>query len=213
MSKVLIINGSPRQNGNTATALKEIAVALEREGVEVETVCLGTKQVRSCIACNKCFENGDGKCVFNDDIVNQINEKAKTADGFIIGSPVYYGQPAGSVVSAVQRMLYSGSVNYQYKPVANVVACRRGGATAAIQTMNMPWLMVNCPIVSSQYWNIAYGRREGEAAFDGEGMQTMRTTARNMAWALRHLDRDDRPEKEQRVATHFVREDLTADKK
>ncbi len=208
MSKVLIINGSPRHDGNTSIALKEIATTLEKEGVEVEIIRLGTSPVRSCIACNKCFERGEGKCVFNDDIVNEINEKAKTADGFVIGSPVYYGQPAGNVVSTVQRMLYSGSVNYQYKPVANIAICRRGGATAAIQTMNMPWLMVNCPIVSSQYWNIAYGRREGESAFDGEGMQTMRTTAHNMAWMIRHLDRTDKPEKEPRIATHFVREDL-----
>ncbi len=206
--KVLLICGSPRRESNTLTALTEIAKTLHEEGVETEIIELGVKPVRSCIACAKCKENGNGRCIFDDDITNQINAKAETADGFIFGSPVYYGMPDGRILSLVQRLLYSNSANFVFKPVSNVAICRRGGGTSAITAMNMPWLMSNTPLATSQYWNISYGRMPGEAAFDVEGMQTMRMLARNMAWMLRSLRREDAPLREEWNPTHFVREDL-----
>ncbi len=209
MSKVLLINASPKREGNTFTALKEVAEALRAKGVETEMVHVGTRPVRSCIACNKCKDNADGRCVFNDDVANEFSAKAATCDGFVFGSPVYYGQPNGALLSLVQRMLYSNGAAFAGKPVANIVICRRGGATAAFQTMNMPWMMMNCPVVSSQYWNIAYGRQPGEAAHDAEGMQTMRTLAANMAAMLQRLGGAlPGREEEEWQFTHFVREDL-----
>ncbi len=206
--KVLLICGSPRRGSNTLTALTEVARMLQAEGVETEIVELGAKPVRSCIACGKCKEKGDGRCVFNDDVVNEISAKAEEADGFIFGAPVYYGMPDGRILSLVQRLLYSNSQAFAFKPVSNVAVCRRGGGTSSIVAMNMPWLMVNCPIVTSQYWNIAYGREAGDAAFDVEGLQTMRMLGRNMAWMLRSLKREEAPEREPWNPTHFVREDL-----
>ncbi len=208
--KVLLICGSPRRESNTLTALTEIANTLHEEGIESEIVELGVKPVRSCIGCGKCRENGGGRCIFNDDIVNLINEKAESADGFIFGSPVYYGMPDGRMLSLVQRLLYSNSSTFAFKPISNVAVCRRGGGTAAVEAMNMPWMMSNTPIVTSQYWNIAYGRTPGESAFDAEGMQTMRMLARNMAWMLRSLKREEAPQRENWKPTHFVREDLRA---
>ncbi len=206
--KVLLINGSPNKAGNTFTALSEAARQLERQGIETEIVWIGNRAIRGCIACFKCQERGDNRCIFADDIANEISAKADTADAFIIGSPVYYGQPAGQLVALVQRLLVSNGAGTKGKPVANVAICRRGGATAAFQTMNMPWMMVNSPIVTSQYWNIAYGRTPGEAAFDGEGMQTMRTLADNMAHMLRRFEGAAQPQREPWAPTHFVREDL-----
>ncbi len=206
--KVLLICGSPRKGSNTLTALSEVARTLNAEGVETEIVELGAKPVRSCIGCGKCKEKGDGRCVFNDDILNQISAKAEEADGFIFGAPVYYGMPDGRILSLVQRLLFSNTPAFAFKPVGNVAVCRRGGATSSITAMNMPWLMANCPIVTSQYWNIAYGHEAGEAAFDAEGMQTMRMLARNMAWMLRSLKREEAPAREPWAPTCFVREDL-----
>ncbi len=206
--KVLLICGSPRKGSNTLVALEEIAKSLNAEGVETEIVELGAKPIRSCIACGKCSENGDCRCIFNDDKLNEISAKAERADGFIFGSPVYYGMPDGRMLSLVQRLLYSNSQAFAFKPVSNVAICRRGGGTSSIMALNMPWLMMNCPIVTSQYWNIAYGRATGEAAFDAEGMQTMRQLGRNMAWMLRSLHREEAPKREEWNPTHFVREDL-----
>ena len=185
--KVLIINGSPRKNGNTYLALSEAAKTLENNGIETEIVQIGVKPVRGCIACGQCIEKELGRCVFDDDICNRISEKLDGADALIVGSPVYYGQPNGSVLSLIQRMFFSAGKKVQYKPAAAVCVCRRGGATAAFETMNMPFQMMNMPVVTSQYWNIVYGRSEGEAALDTEGMQTMRTLAQNMAWLLKKI--------------------------
>ncbi len=206
--KVLLINGSPRKEGNTNTALSEIAGQLVKNGLETEIAWIGNRAVRGCIACGKCKENGDGKCIFDDDVTNKISAKAASADAFVIGAPVYYGQPSGQTLCLVQRMLYSNGANFAGKPVANVAVCRRGGATAAFQTLNMPWMMVNCPIVTSQYWNIAYGREPGQSAYDAEGMQTMRRLADNMAYLLKSLDPTKRPATEPWTPTHFVRADL-----
>lgn len=206
--KVLLINGSPRKKGNTFTALSEAARQLEKHGIETEIVSIGAKPIRSCIACNQCSEKGLGRCIFDDDICNRVAEKMADADALVVGSPVYYGQPNGGVLSLIQRLFYSAGAVVKNKPAAAVCVCRRGGATAAFQTMNMPFMMMNMPVVTSQYWNIVYGRAEGEAALDSEGMQTMRTMADNMAFLLKktHADGEPQwPEREPWQPMHFIR--------
>lgn len=206
--KVLLINGSPRMEGNTFTALSEAAKELEKQGIETEIAWIGNKPVRSCIACGQCKAQGLGQCVFDDDVCNRIAEKLATSDALIVGSPVYYGQPNGAVLSLMQRLMYSAGDKAVNKPAASVCVCRRGGATAALQCLNMPFQMMNMPIVPSQYWNIAYGREEGQSAQDTEGMQTMRTMANNMAWLLKKIHATDNPEYPEREAwtpMHFIR--------
>jgi len=203
--KVLLINGSPRKEGNTFLALSEVAKILNQEGIDSEIVSLGNKPVRSCIACSSCKTQGGNQCVFEDDICNQVSAKMKECDALIIGSPVYYGQPNGGVLSLVQRLLYSAGSYFAGKPAAAVAVCRRGGATAALQTMLMPFQILNMPIVTSQYWNIVYGRDAGEAALDAEGMQTMRSLAMNMATMLKALQFQPKPEYEPRQAMNFIR--------
>ena len=203
--RVLLINGSPRREGNTFLALREVAKVLEQEGIESEIVGIGTRAVRGCIACAKCKERGENRCVFEDDICNEVSAKMAECDAVIIGSPVYYGQPNGTVLSLLQRMLYSAGKYFEGKPAAAVAICRRGGATAAFQTLQMPFQMMNMPVVTSQYWNIVYGREAGQAALDAEGMQTMRTLARNMAYLLKATEGKNRPAAEPREWTHFIR--------
>ena len=206
--KVLLINGSPRRKGNTFLALSEAATTLQKHGIETEIVQLGTKPVRSCIACGQCQAKQLGRCVLDDDICNRIAEKLDTTDALIVGSPVYYGQPNGGILSLIQRLFFSAGGKVQNKPAAAVCVCRRGGASAAYQTMNMPFEMMNMPVVTSQYWNIVYGREEGEAALDTEGMQTMRTMADNMAWLLKKIHADGQPDYPQREPwqpMHFIR--------
>lgn len=206
--KVLLINGSPRKQGNTFVALSEAAKTLQQQGIETEIVQIGVKPIRGCIACGQCKVKQLGRCVFDDDVYNRISEKLDTADALIVGSPVYYGQPNGSVLSLIQRMFFSAGEKVVNKPAAAVCVCRRGGATAALQTMNMPFQMMNMPIVTSQYWNIVYGREEGQAALDAEGMQTMRTMASNMAWLLKKIHADGQPsypEREEWQPMHFIR--------
>ena len=203
--KVLMINGSPRQKGNTSLALAEIAKQLEKRGIDSETVWIGNKPVRGCIACNTCKGNPGG-CVFQDDVCNAFSAKMKDADALIVGSPVYWGQPNGSVLSLIQRMFYSSGAAFRGKPAAAVTVCRRGGATAAFQTLNMPFQMMNMPVVTSQYWNIVYGREPGQAALDAEGMQTMRTLADNMAALLKATDGKPMPGSDEPWAPmHFIR--------
>ena len=182
--KVLMINGSPRPKGNTSIALAEIARQLEKHGIASEIVWIGNKPIRGCIACNTCKEK-PGACVFNDDVCNEISARMNGADALIVGSPVYWGQPNGAVLSIVQRMFYSNGAAFRGKPAAAVAVCRRGGATAAFQALNMPFQMMNMPVVTSQYWNIVFGREPGQAALDTEGMQTMRTLANNLAALLK----------------------------
>ena len=206
--KVLLINGSAHKEGNTFTALSEIARQLEKQGVESEIVQLGNKPVRGCIACGQCRTKALGRCTFDDDVCNRIVEKLDGADALIVGTPVYYGQPNGAVLAVMQRVFFSASSKVENKPAASVAICRRGGATAAFQTVNMMFEMMNMPVVTSQYWNIAYGREPGQAALDTEGMQTMRTLADNMAWLLKkiHADGDPAyPEREPWQPMHFIR--------
>lgn len=204
--KVLLINGSPHEQGNTFTALNEAAKVLNEQGIDTEMVWIGTKPVRGCIACGNCATRGDGHCVFNDDLCNTVIDKVNEADGLIVGSPVYYGTPTGNVLNLIHRMLYAGA-QVQGKPAAAVAICRRGGATAAFQTLQMPFQMVNMPLVTSQYWNIAYGLEQGETSQDSEGMQTMRTMARNMAWMIKQFKSGSAamPEMEPWQGMHFIR--------
>jgi multimeric flavodoxin WrbA len=205
--KVLLLNGSANKKGNTFTALSEIARQLEKNGVEAEIMQLGNKPVRGCIACGQCRAKQLGHCVFDDDVCNRIVEKLNESDALIVGSPVYYGQPNGAVMAVLQRAFFSGA-KVENKPAAAVAVCRRGGATAAFETLNLPFQMMNMPVVTSQYWNIAYGREAGQAALDTEGMQTMRTLADNMAWLLKKIHADghpDYPEREPWAPMHFIR--------
>jgi Multimeric flavodoxin WrbA len=203
---VLLINGSPHERGNTYQALNEAAQALNEQGIETDIVWIGTKPLRGCIACGTCAVKGNGHCVFNDDLCNMVIDKMNAADGLIVGSPVYYGTPTGNILNLVHRMLFAGA-QVQGKPAAAVAICRRGGATAAFQTLQMPFQMVNMPLATSQYWNIAYGREPGESAQDAEGMQTMRTMARNMAWMIKQFKSSNTPppELEPWQGTHFIR--------
>lgn len=182
--KVLLINGSPRKEGNTFIALSEIANQLATHGIESEIMQIGTKPTHGCIVCGTCKVKGNHRCAFDDDLCNRVNEKMESADAIIVGSPVYYGQPNGSLMSLMQRIFYSAGDLYRHKPAAAVAICRRGGATASLQTLLMPFQIMQMPIVTSQYWNILYGREAGQVRDDAEGMQTMRTLADNMAKML-----------------------------
>ena len=204
--KVLLINGSPKENGNTQLALSEVSRTLNEEGIETETISIGKRAVQGCIACGMCGRTG--KCTFNDELYSKVMRVVKDGiDGLIVGSPVYYGGPNGSLCALLDRVFYSLGSHLHYKPGASVVVCRRGGATAAFDRLNKYFTMMNMPIVSSQYWNLVYGQTPGQAAQDEEGMQTMRTLAHNMAWMLRKLSTGEGKiaEPEQRVWTNFIR--------
>ena len=205
--KVLLINGSPRDNGNTFTALSEVAKTLNAEGVETEIISIGKQAVQGCIACGMCGRTG-GRCTFHDDLYYKVARCVKDGiDGLVIGSPVYYGGPNGSLCALLDRVFYSLGPDLKFKPGASVVVCRRGGATAAFDRLNKYFTMMNMPLVSSQYWNMAYGQTPGQASQDEEGMQTMRTLGRNMAWLIKKLNinEDGHPELERRVSTSFIR--------
>ena len=198
--KVLLINGSPRTDGNTFCCLQEIEHQLQKHGIETEIVQIGRKPVRMCINCGGCHQPDSKGCVFDDDLCSVITEKMATADALIVGTPVYYGQPNGGILSLMQRLFFSAGHLVQNKPAAALAVCRRGGATATLQTMNMMFEMMNMPVVTSQYWNIAYGAGKGEVKLDTEGMQTMRTLANNMAFLLQkiHADGDTAPTREEK---------------
>ena len=206
--RVLLVNGSPRPDGNTFCALQEIESQLKKHGLETELFQIGTQPVRMCINCGGCRRNGGKGCVFDDDPCNELARKVADSDALIVGTPVYYGQPNGGILAVMQRLFYSSGHLVQDKPAAAVAICRRGGATATLQTMNMMFEMMNMPVVSSQYWNIAYGAGKGEAKLDTEGMQTMRTLGNNMAWLLEkiHSGGASSPEREGKVEfMNFIR--------
>lgn len=203
--KALLINGSPHKEGNTYLALNEVAKTLNAEGVETEILWIGNKPVRGCIACFKCMELGH--CVFRDDLMVELEEKVKEADAIIVGSPTYYAGPNGSLCAILDRLFLSYSKELQYKPAAAVAICRRGGASCTFERLNKYFTMTNMPLATSQYWNMAYGLVPGDVEKDGEGMQTMRTLARNMAWMLKNLKSGTAtiPQPEERIATNFIR--------
>ena len=206
--KVLLINGSPRPDGNTFCCLQEIETTLHKYGLETEIVQVGQDPIRMCINCGGCHQPNSDGCVFDDDLCSVITEKMATADALIVGTPVYYGQPNGGVLSLMQRLFFSAGHLVQNKPAAALAVCRRGGATATLQTMNMMFEMMNMPVVTSQYWNIAYGAGKGEVKRDTEGMQTMRTLATNMAFLLQkiHADGDPTPKRDERPQfMNFIR--------
>lgn len=203
--KVLLINGSPRKEGNTHIALSEVAGALRAGGAETEIVPIGTKAIQGCIACNRCAELG--RCVFDDGPYRTIREKLAAVDGIVVGSPVYYAGPNGSLCALLDRLFYSSSRLLRHKPAAAVVVCRRGGASAAFDRLNKYFTINDMPVVPSQYWNSVHGRLPGEAALDAEGLQTMRTLGRNMVWMLKNLKNggEPAPEREEAVRTSFIR--------
>ncbi len=185
MMKVLIINGSPKAKGNTATALHEVERTLQQQGIETEWIHVGHLNLHGCIACNKCWDSG--LCTFND-IVLELSEKMKDADGLLIGSPVYFASPNGTLLSLLDRLFYSNlHADWSMKVGASVSIARRGGATATMDVLNKYFLKTNMPVVPSQYWSIAHGTTPGEVNQDEEGMQTMRQLGLNMAFLIKSI--------------------------
>ena len=203
---VLMINGSPRGNGNTAIALREMKNVFAQEGIEVTELNVGAKAIRGCIACIKCAELG--KCVF-DDAVNEAAPLLAKADGVVVASPVYYASANGNLISFLDRLFYSCRCDLTMKVGASVVCARRGGCSATFDELNKYFTISGMPLASSQYWNSIHGRLPGEAEQDAEGKQTMRALARNMAFLMKSIalgkEAYGLPEKEPRVATHFIR--------
>ena len=204
--KVLMINGSPRAEGNTALALREMEAIFREAGVDVTTMQVGNKAIRGCIACGKCAALG--KCVF-DDIVNELAPKFREADGLVVASPVYYASANATLIAVLDRLFYSTRFDKTMKVGASVVCARRGGCSATFDELNKYFTISGMPVASSQYWNSIHGRAPGEAEQDGEGRQTMRTLARNMTFLMKSIalgkEQFGLPEKEERIATHFIR--------
>ncbi|MBO4875952.1 MAG: flavodoxin family protein [Bacteroidales bacterium] len=204
--KILLINGSPRANGNTAIALHEMEKVFATEGVETEYIQVGNKPIRGCMACGACANAG--KCVF-DDIVNEVAPKFEQCDGIVLGSPVYYASANATLVAFLDRLFYSTSFDKTMKVGASVVVARRGGLSATFDELNKYFTIAGMPVASSQYWNSIHGSQLGEAQSDAEGLQTMRTLARNMAFLVKSIalgkEKFGLPEKESRVATNFIR--------
>lgn len=185
--KVLLINGSSRKEC-TYTALSKVAESLNEEGIETEIINLGGTPVRDCIGCNMCAKNGNARCVFNDDIVNTIIEKAEESDGFIFGTPVYYAHPSGRILSVLDRAFYAGKKAFEFKPGASIISARRGGTVASFDVLNKYFTINQMPIVSSTYWNNVHGNNKEEVLQDLEGLQTMYNLGKNMAWILKCIE-------------------------
>ena len=204
--KVLIINGSPRVDGNNTLAVKELSNVFSLEGIDVEVIQVGGKEIRGCIACLSCAKTG--KCVFND-VVNTVAEKFKEADGLIVASPVYYAQANSTLVSLLTRMFYSSKFDKTMKVGASVAVARRGGCSSTFDELNKFFTISGMPVVSSQYWNSVHGKDKGQAVEDEEGLQTMRVLARNMSFLIKSIalgkEAYGLPEKENRIYTNFVR--------
>lgn len=199
--KVLLINGSSRK-GCTYTALQEVARSLNEENVETEMIHLGSERYHDCIGCGHCRKAG--KCIY-DDLVNELAEKAKTCDGFVFGSPVYYAHPSGRLLCVLDRLFYSASKNLAFKPGASVLSARRGGTTASFDVINKYFTINQMPIVSSTYWNMVHGNTPEEVKQDLEGMQTMYNLGKNMAWLLKAINQGEQPPENKKVATNFIR--------
>lgn len=204
--KVLLINGSPRPKGNTAAALGEMVKVFDQEGIETETVQVGNKDIRGCIACGGC--GAKGKCVF-EDLVNETAPKFQECDGLVVGSPVYYASANATLVAFLTRLFYSTHFDKTMKVGASVVAARRGGLSSTFDELNKFFTISGMPVASSQYWNSVHGREPGQAVQDQEGMQTMRTLARNMTFLMKSIalgkEAYGLPEKEEHLWTHFIR--------
>ena len=204
--KVLMINGSPRVNGNTAIALDEMKNIFEAEGVDVEIVQVGQLPVRGCVACVRCAELG--KCVF-DDVVNELAAKFEEADGLVVASPVYYASANATLIAVLDRLFYSSKFSKTMKVGASVVCARRGGCSATFDELNKYFTISGMPVASSQYWNFIHGREPGQAGLDAEGKQTMRVLARNMTFLMKSIalgkEAFGLPKTEERAWTHFIR--------
>ena len=204
---VLLINGSPKVNGNTAFALEQMAEVFAAEGIETEIIQVGSKDIRGCIGCGQCYKAG--KCVF-DDLVNEVGEKLAQADGIVVGSPVYYASPNGTLISFLDRLFYStGHIDKRMKVGASVVCARRGGCTAAMDVLNKYFTISAMPVAASTYWNQIHGAKPGEAAQDAEGIRTMRNLAKNMVFLMKSVSLGKEelglPEPEPKVFTNFIR--------
>lgn len=204
--KVLMLNGSPRVGGNTSVALREMEAVFRQEGIEVETVQVGQKDVRGCIACGKC--GALGKCVF-DDVVNELAPKFQEADGLVVASPVYYASANPTLVALLNRLFFSTRFDKRMKVGASVVCARRGGCSATFDELNKFFTISGMPVASSQYWNSIHGMNKGEADQDGEGRQIMRTLARNMSFLMKSIALGRQtyglPEQEPHISTNFIR--------
>ena len=204
--KVLILNGSPRPNGNTAIAINEMVKVFEEEGVEAEVVNIGNKNVRGCIACNTC--GSKGKCVF-DDVVNELAPKFEEADGLVAATPVYYASANATLIACLDRLFYSTGFDKTMKVGASIAVARRGGCSATFDEVNKYFTISGMPVASSLYWNSVHGRLPGEAEQDAEGLHTMRTLARNMTFLMKSIalgkEKYGLPKKEEKEFTHFIR--------
>ena len=205
--KVLMINGSPHKKGCTYTALNEVALALEKEGIEYEILQIGTGTTRGCIACGKCRETGE--CAFNDDLVNTAIEKAKSCDALVLGSPVHYASVAGAFTAFLDRLFYASGSALALKPGCAVVSCRRGGASATFDQLNKYFTISQMPVVSSTYWNSVHGQTPEQVKQDLEGLQVMRNLGANLAWLLKCIeagkDTVAKPVTEKQARTNFIR--------
>ena len=204
--KVLLVNGSPNEHGCTYTALSEVAATLQKNGIDTEIVYLGKKPVAGCIACMKCFETGH---CFRDDIVRELQGRLDEFNAIILGSPVYYSNPTGQILSFAQRLFFCKENEMEGKLGASVVSCRRGGASATFESLNQFFTICNMPVVSSQYWNSVHGFTPDDVRKDADGLQTMRTLGENMAWMLRCIENGkkngiSKPTYEPRLRTHFI---------
>ena len=204
--KVLILNGSPHAQGNTALAIQEMTAVFQAQGIETEIIHVGNKAIRGCVACGRCVSLG--KCAI-EDLVNETAPKLEACDGLVIASPVYYASANGTMISFLDRLFYSTSFDKTMKVGASVVVARRGGLSATFDELNKYFTIAGMPVASSQYWNSVHGRIPGEAAQDAEGLQTMRVLARNMAFLMKCIadgrEKYGLPESEDWIPTHFVR--------
>ena len=204
--KVLLINGSPRTDGNTSIALNEMIKIFNDEGIDTEVVQIGNNDIRGCIACGSCAKNG--KCVFND-IVNELAPKFEEAEGLVVGSPVYFASANATLIACLDRLFYSTGFDKTMKVGASVAVARRGGCSATFDELNKYFTISGMPVASSQYWNSVHGREKGQANLDLEGLQTMRTLARNMAFLMKSIalgkEKYGLPEKEEWQPTHFIK--------
>lgn len=207
--KVLLLNGSSRSKGCTYTALQEMEKVFAKQEIDTEIMWLGNRPINDCIACGQC-SNLENACVFNNDIVNEIIEKAGEADGFIFGTPVYYAHPSGRILSVLDRVFYAGKNAFAHKPGAAVASARRAGTTASIDVLNKYFTISEMPLISSSYWNMVHGNTPEEVKQDLEGLQTMRNLAENMAWVLKCIEAGKsqgiiKPEHGSKIATNFIR--------
>lgn len=206
---VFMINGSPHEKRCTYTALAEIAITLEASGIKTEIAWIGKAPIRGCQACGLCKKNQVNRCVFNDDVVNRFIERAESADGIIVGTPVHYAGAGGAILSTLDRMFYAGSSVMAFKPAAGISAARRAGTTPAIDQINKYFQINNMPLVSSSYWPMVHGTSVEEVMRDEEGMQTMRTLGNNMAWMLKMIENTraaglEHPQLEKKLHTNFI---------